>query len=76
MEQVVDFDPNLNLVVDGSPINPQHLSVRTRGTAGPKVVVDPRSSTPSAGGLAAYAKAPSDKAGIFPSHSFHGGLLQ
>jgi hypothetical protein len=64
VEQVVDFYHNVDFVVDGQPVNPQTLLVRIRGTAEPKVVVDPFLDT-FGGRLAAFAKAPTDKAGIF-----------
>ncbi len=64
VEQVVDFYHNVDFVVDGKPVNPQTLLVRIRGSAPPKVVVDPFLDT-FGGRLAAYAKAPTDKAGIF-----------
>jgi hypothetical protein len=64
VEQVVDFYHNVDFVTDGQPINPQTLLVRTRGTGEPKVVVDPFLDT-FGGRLAAYARTPSDKAGIF-----------
>jgi hypothetical protein len=64
VEQVVDFYHNVDFVVDGQPVNPQTLLVRTRGTAQPKVVVDPFLDT-FGGRLAAFAKAPTDKAGVF-----------
>ncbi|MGL4400371.1 MAG: hypothetical protein ACRCXD_10920 [Luteolibacter sp.] len=64
VEQVVDFYHNVDFVVDGQPVNPQTLLVRTRGAAKPKVVVDPFLDT-FGGRLAAFAKAPTDKAGIF-----------
>ena len=63
-EQVVDFYHNVDFVVDGKPINPQTILVRTRGTTEPKVVVDPFLDT-YGGRLAAYAKTPTDKAGVF-----------
>jgi hypothetical protein len=64
VEQVVDVYHNVDFVVDGQPVNPQTILVRTRGTAKPKVVVDPFLDT-FGGRLAAFAKAPTDKAGIF-----------
>lgn len=64
VEQVVDYFHNVDFVVDGKPVNPQTLLVRTRGSAQPKVVVDPFLDT-FGGRLATYAKAPTDKAGIF-----------
>lgn len=64
VEQVVDFYYNVDFVTDGRPINPQTLLVRTRGSAEPKVVVDPFLDT-FGGRLAAYAQTPTDKAGIF-----------
>lgn len=64
VEQVVDFYHNVDFVVEGQPISPQTILVRTRGTSGPKVVVDPFLDT-YGGRLAAFAKAPTDKAGVF-----------
>lgn len=63
-EQVIDFYHNVDFVVDGQPINPQTILIRIRGTSEPKVVVDPFLDT-YGGRLAAYAKTPTDKAGIF-----------
>lgn len=64
VEQVVDFYHNVDFDADDKPINPQTILVRTRGTGGPKIVVDPFLDT-FGGRLAAYAKTPSDKAGVF-----------
>lgn len=64
LEQVVDYYHNVDFVIDGQPVNPQTLLVRTRGSAEPKVVVDPFLDT-FGGRLAAYARKPTDKAGIF-----------
>ena len=64
VEQVVDFYHNVDFDADDKPINPQTILVRTRGTGGPKVVVDPFLDS-FGGRLAAYAKTPSDKAGVF-----------
>ncbi len=64
VEQVVDYFHNVDFVVDGKPVNPQTILVRTRGSSTPKVVVDPFLDT-FGGRLANYAKAPTDKAGIF-----------
>jgi hypothetical protein len=64
VEQVIDFYHNVDFVVEGQPVNPQTILVRSRGTGDPKVVVDPFLDT-FGGRLAAYAKTPSDKAGLF-----------
>lgn len=64
VEQVVDFYHNVDFDADDKPINPQTILVRTRGTGAPKVVVDPFLDS-FGGRLAAYAKTPSDKAGVF-----------
>jgi hypothetical protein len=64
VEQVVDFYHNVDFDADDKPINPQTILVRTRGTGSPKVVVDPFLDS-FGGRLAAYAKTPSDKAGVF-----------
>ena len=64
VEQVIDFYHNVDFVVEGQPVNPQTILVRSRGTGDPEVVVDPFLDT-YGGRLAAYAKNPSDKAGLF-----------
>jgi hypothetical protein len=64
VEQVIDFYHNVDFVVEGQPVNPQTILVRSRGKGDPKVVVDPFLDT-FGGRLAAYAKTPSDKAGLF-----------
>ena len=64
VEQVVDFYHNVDFDADDRPINPQTILVRTRGTGGPKIVADPFLDS-FGGRLAAYAKTPSDKAGVF-----------
>lgn len=64
VEQVVDFYHNVDFDADDKPINPQMILIRTRGTGAPKVVVDPFLDS-FGGRLAAYAKTPSDKAGVF-----------
>ena len=63
-EQVVDSYQNVDFDAPDRPINPQVILVRTRGSADPKVVVDPFLDS-FGGRLAAYAKAPSDKPGYF-----------
>ncbi len=64
VEQVVDFYHNVDFDADDRPINPQTILVRTRGSGAPKVVIDPFLDA-FGGRLAAYAKTPSDKAGVF-----------
>ena len=64
VEQVADFYHHLDFEADGSGVNPQTILVRIRGSAPPKVVVDPFLDS-YGGRLFAYAKSPSDKAGFF-----------
>lgn len=64
VEQVVDFYHNVDFDADDKPINPHTILIRTRGGGAPKVVVDPFLDS-FGGRLAAYAKTPSEKAGIF-----------
>ena len=64
VEQLVDFYHNVDFAMDGQPVSPQTILVRIRGTREPKVVVDPFLDT-FGGRLAIYAKAPTDKAGVF-----------
>lgn len=64
VEQVVDIYHNVNLDAGNNRTNPQTILVRTRGSGDPKIVVDPFLDS-FGGRLMAYAKTPSDKAGIF-----------
>lgn len=63
-ERVVDAYHNVDFDATDRPINPHVILVRTRGTAEPKVVVDPFLDS-FGGRLAAYAKTPTDKPGYF-----------
>ena len=64
VERVTDIYYNVDFDAGNKQSNPQTILVRTRGTAEPKIVVDPFLDS-FGGRLAAYAKAPSDKAGVF-----------
>ena len=64
VEQVVDFYHHLDFEAGDNRTNPQTILVRIRGSAQPKVVVDPFLDS-YGGRLADYAKSPSDKAGFF-----------
>ena len=63
-EQVADFYHNVDFNAGDNRTNPQTVLVRIRGSAPPKVVVDPFLDC-YGGRLADYAKSPSDKAGLF-----------
>lgn len=64
VERVTDIYYNVDFDAGNQQTNPQTILVRSRGTAAPKIVVDPFLDS-FGGRLAAYAKAPSDKAGVF-----------
>jgi hypothetical protein len=64
VEQVADFYHLVDFDAGNNRTNPQTILVRIRGSAEPKVVVDPFLDS-FGGRLADYAKSPSDKAGIF-----------
>lgn len=64
MERVVDIYFNVDFDAGNGQTNPHTLLVRIRGSGEPKVVVDPFLDL-FGGRLAAYAKAPSEKAGVF-----------
>ena len=64
LENLVDFYYTVDFVDPPHRGNRQMILVRTRGSAEPKVVVDPFLDL-YGGRLAAYAAKPSDKAGIF-----------
>lgn len=63
-EQVADYFHNVDFEAGDNRTNPQTILVRIRGSAPPKVVVDPFLDS-YGGRLADYAKSPSDKAGLF-----------
>ena len=63
-EQVADYFHNVDFDAGDNRTNPQTILVRIRGSAPPKVVVDPFLDS-YGGRLADYAKSPSDKAGLF-----------
>ncbi|MFT3990469.1 MAG: hypothetical protein QM680_03575 [Luteolibacter sp.] len=60
IEKVTDIFYNVDFLEADGKINPQTILVRTRGTATPKVVVDPLLDL-YGGRLKKYASAPSDK---------------
>ncbi|MES2921892.1 MAG: hypothetical protein V4819_10105 [Verrucomicrobiota bacterium] len=64
VEQVADFYHMVDFDAGENRTNPQTILVRIRGSADPKVVVDPFLDS-YGGRLADYAKSPSDKAGYF-----------
>lgn len=64
LEEVVDIYYNVDFGEGNSPMKPETILVRIRGTSDPKIVADPFLDT-FGGRLAAYANAPSDKAGVF-----------
>lgn len=64
VEQVVDIYHKVDFDAGNNRINPQTILVRKRGSGDPKIVVDPFLDS-YGGRLAAYAKTPSEKAGIF-----------
>ena len=64
VEEVNDFFHNVDFDAGDNRIDPHTILVRTRGRREPKVVIDPFLDT-FGGRLAEYAKAPTDKAGIF-----------
>jgi len=64
LEQVADFYHVVDFDAGSNRTNPQTILVRIRGSAEPKVVVDPFLDS-YGGRLADYAKSPSDKAGFF-----------
>jgi len=64
VERVTDIYYNVDFDAENNTKNLQTILVRTRGSGDPKVVVDPFLDS-YGGRLAAYAKTPSDKAGVF-----------
>lgn len=64
VEQVIDFYYNVDFDAGDNRLNPQTILVRKRGDSAPKIVADPFLDT-FGGRLEAYAKNPTDKAGIF-----------
>ncbi|MEO5713119.1 MAG: hypothetical protein ABIT37_06490 [Luteolibacter sp.] len=64
VERVTDVYYNVDFDAGNNTKNLQTILVRTRGTSDPKVVIDPFLDS-YGGRLAAYAKTPSDKAGVF-----------
>jgi len=64
VERVTDVYYNVDFDTGNNTKNLQTILVRTRGTSDPKVVIDPFLDS-YGGRLAAYAKTPSDKAGVF-----------
>ena len=64
VEQVVDFYHNVDFDAGNNRTNPQTILLRRRGSGEPKVVADPFLDS-YGGRLAAYAKTPSEKAGVF-----------
>jgi hypothetical protein len=64
IERVTDIYFNVDFKTDRQPLNAQTILVRIRGTASPKIVVEPFLDS-FGGRLAAYAKTPSDKPAIF-----------
>ena len=64
VEQVTDFYHNIDFDAGENRTHPHTLLVRIRGSAEPKVVVDPFLDS-YGGRLAAYAKTPSENAGTF-----------
>lgn len=64
VEQVADIYHSVDFDAGNNRKNPQTILIRTRGSSDPKIVVDPFLDS-YGGRLAAYAKTPSDKAGIF-----------
>ncbi len=64
VERVTDVYYNVDFDAGNNTKNLQTILVRTRGTSDPKVVIDPFLDS-YGGRLAAYAKTPSEKAGVF-----------
>ncbi len=64
VERVTDIYYNVDFDAGNNTKNLQTILVRTRGLSDPKVVVDPFLDS-YGGRLAAYAKTPSEKAGVF-----------
>ncbi len=64
IEQVVDYYHDFDFDAGDNRTNPQTILVRIRGSAEPKVVVDPFLDSYGSR-LADYAKLPTDKAGFF-----------
>lgn len=64
VEQVADLYHSVDFDIGNNRTTPQVILVRTRGSAEPKVVVDPFLDS-YGGRLAAYAQTPSEKSGIF-----------
>lgn len=64
VEQVADIYHTVDFDAGNNRTNPQTILVRIRGSAEPKVVVDPFLDS-YGGRLADFAKSPSDKAGYF-----------
>lgn len=63
-ENLSDFYHSVDFLTENGQTNPQVVLVRIRGSAPPKVVVDPLLDT-FGGRLAAYAAAPQEKSGLF-----------
>lgn len=64
VEQLIDFYYNVDFDAGNNKLEPHTILVRKRGGSDPKVVVDPFLDS-FGGRLAAYAKNPTEKAGIF-----------
>ncbi|MEO7099462.1 MAG: hypothetical protein ABI162_08880 [Luteolibacter sp.] len=64
VEQVIDIYYNVDFDAGNNQLNPQTILVRKRGSGDPKIVADPFLDS-YGGRLAAYAKTPSDKSGVF-----------
>ncbi|MEO5916150.1 MAG: hypothetical protein ABIS50_18075 [Luteolibacter sp.] len=64
VEQVIDFYYNVDFDAGNNRLSPYTILVRKRGDGAPKIVADPFLDS-YGGRLAAYAKTPSEKAGIF-----------
>ena len=64
VEQVMDVYYNVDFVTADNRPDPQTILVRTRSSGEPKVVADPFLDS-FGGRLAAYAKTPTDKGGVF-----------
>ncbi len=64
LEQVTDYYHAVNFDLGGGQKDPQTILVRVRGSAGPKVVVDPFLDL-FGGRLAAYAESPTEKPRTF-----------
>jgi hypothetical protein len=64
IEQLTDYYHSVNFQLENGQVVQQTILVRSRGGSEPKVIVDPFLDT-FGGRLAAYAKAPMEKAGVF-----------